>query len=283
MRSYAAGPAGFPTPRRPQAGLVADPAHPRYANLAAWFVATRDAGPGGMVNLKEGYIPVSVGSNSTVPYGDDEYTLVSGVSNWINCGDIREIAGAQRLTLSCWFQRSNPAADSYYGKTENVSTSRFNVTIQANGLTWFTVNAGTLAYNTFAGPTDYIPHSLIWLFDGTQPVANNRLVALLDGKVVTMTYNTAMATAIPVNAAPFSIGRLQYNSTTYTSNMRFDDLRIYNDVLTIEECRELADPIARWGAVRETRMLRGHPRGPMAAVGATAYYPPGLFQTIGVF
>lgn len=147
----------------------------------------------------------------------------------INCTDINEIDGADQITISFWGKKTATNKNLLVGKG-NSATSGIWVNPYSNGSVYFT------ARNSASGTAHVAFNNTNWnhyvmVYDGTQGVANDRVIAYINNAIQSLTYTSDPPTTLGSGAAQFNIGSfLGVNSDGY-----FAHVKVWDVPLTIGE------------------------------------------------
>ncbi len=165
-----------------------------------------------------------------------------GVNDRVDLGNMSALSGASQATIEYWIK---PGALGAYKHHFNFSGT-FRTQFPASG--------GML--NTYIAPAQIATQSAVlsvgtWahvavVFDGTQPVANDRVKVFIDGILQPVNISNTIPATLPVGTG----ARLgAHSNNALNANMQMDEMRVWNTVRTQTEIAsnmnsEIASPPA---------------------------------------
>lgn len=160
-----------------------------------------------------------------VPAGEGNGMTFDGVDDYINFGDVTEINGATKLTVSGWFYQHSYAgggASGYWGKSNSDWTNRIGIALVAGAFPsplFFYVMNGNNAYGTTVNSVN--PGTwqhVTYVYDGSGATNADRLKAYIDGTQWTLNYtNTVGTTLANVSGSPLLVGCERPVATHYAN------------------------------------------------------------------
>lgn len=161
-------------------------------------------------------------------------TFVSSSSQKAVSDNISELTGAVNFSLSIWMKRSSIGGIVSCIFTNGAFNGHFwGIELLADGKAYFVIddNSG-YHYQFYAAPNDTSWHHFVITFDGTQSTDTTKLLAYVDGSLVTTTIgNGPMPSSLPINQVySMSLGMTE-DAANY-NNGSIDSIRLFNITLT---------------------------------------------------
>jgi len=147
-----------------------------------------------------------------------------------------DLLGLSVITLSAWMQRRAPNGKEQFGQEISPGSAELSIQAWSDGLLYFCL--GRTCGTTPAG-NDASWHLATFVFDGSQPTDDTKLVGYVDGVAQTLSwmYTLPVETATPVVPAHFDLGAVSDNETQDTGTI--DDVRVYTRALAPAEVTAL--------------------------------------------
>jgi Concanavalin A-like lectin/glucanases superfamily len=171
-----------------------------------------------------------------------------GTDEYVDCGSRATSDGAEQYTQTAWIYRTAtsqiPALG--HGTASNPSRSFCRGSENSNFYFWTGTTSAycSISSSAAAFPVNQWVH-LALVYDGTQPVANDRMKLWANAVPTALSYSgTLPTTAGSVNGSMF-IGRSYVFAYEY-STARMADVRWYTRALSEAEIRALWSPETRW-------------------------------------
>jgi hypothetical protein len=204
------------------------------------FATTAGPPPIAAYNFDEGSGTVLIdrtgnGANGTIQgapsWAAGKYGLAisyDGVNDNVLVGDLPQLDGASRITVSAWMKRAAAGDRVLVGK--QVTGHDVAIEMWSDGRLYFQLSNGADAHGSI--PLDDTSwHHVTLVFDGTQAGNAARLKGYVDGAPVTLTFSGTVPSTTTSNATPINLGTV---GGALTRGL-VDDVRIYNRALTSTE------------------------------------------------
>lgn len=162
--------------------------------------------------------------------------LISGSSQYINCGNITEINGATKLTYSFWGRRSAAARLLTCSKALD-NDNRVGLSPWSDGNIYFVISHGGISYGygAYAYTNDQW-HHYAGVYDGDAVGDPAKCKVYIDTVNQVLTFDGANIPAtLDTNTADFNIGLLSSSASYAYGDMA--ELRIWNASLTANEIK----------------------------------------------